>query len=396
MTDRQRRDPRSERAARLGKVEAPVPAAGVEFERVRRDPRALRGGTRLREICNEADARRQDVFSAPSAGPADTSSDVRRIEDPRCLILAVPDLEDGRFGLSDHGLVSAARVLAQAHDGAVVVIAIDAVTGRDLGALGADRVVRVSVGGYAPEARAAAVVASIEALAPRHVVFCDTPTGGGDVGRRVAAWLGERPATTIHRLDTTRVTRSGGSRLDFTGAPPRILLVLPEAAAPVNKIRREARPMEPPAFDRSTRLEDGGMLAVDPEAVPLAEAPLICSGGNGVTDWVAFREVSAALGATCAGSRVVCDAGLIPRDRQVGASGTLVEARCYLAFGISGAPQHLQGIARCEHVVAVNTDPHAPIVKRADLAIIADAQAVMRALTCLIAEHRNGTAGRGD
>ncbi len=90
--------------------------------------------------------------------------------------------------------------------------------------------------------------------------------------------------------------------------------------------------------------------------------------------------MAAALKATEGGSRVVCDAGLLPRDRQVGASGTLVEPRCYLAFGIAGAPQHLQGIERCERVVAVNTDLHADMVKRSDLAIIQDAQAVMPAL----------------
>ena len=76
--------------------------------------------------------------------------------------------------------------------------------------------------------------------------------------------------------------------------------------------------------------------------------------------------------------------GSLSRDRQVGASGTSVEARCYFAFGISGAPQHLQGITRCENVIAINTDPHAPMMKRADLAIVADAQAVMPALARLL------------
>jgi electron transfer flavoprotein alpha subunit len=76
------------------------------------------------------------------------------------------------------------------------------------------------------------------------------------------------------------------------------------------------------------------------------------------------------------------------RDRQVGASGTLVAPRCSLAFGIAGAPQHLQGIARCERVIAVNTDLHADMVKRADLAIIADAQAVMPALADIARARR--------
>jgi electron transfer flavoprotein alpha subunit len=138
------------------------------------------------------------------------------------------------------------------------------------------------------------------------------------------------------------------------------------------------------------------LLPIDPDAVPLSEALLVCGAGNGVTDWSAFRDVAGALGAARAGSRVICDAGLLPRDRQVGASGTSVTAHCYLAFGISGAPQHLQGIARCENVIAVNTDPHAPIMKRADLAIVADAKAVMLALAHLLGSSGEGTRRHDD
>jgi electron transfer flavoprotein alpha subunit len=138
------------------------------------------------------------------------------------------------------------------------------------------------------------------------------------------------------------------------------------------------------------RIEDRGIAATDPNAVPLTEADFIVSAGNGVTDWPGFHEVAAALGAAEGGSRVVCDTGLLPRERQVGASGSLVEPRCYLAFGIAGAPQHLQGILRCERVLAVNTDLHAEMVKRADLAIIADAQSVMPALARLARDRRRG------
>ena len=131
-------------------------------------------------------------------------------------------------------------------------------------------------------------------------------------------------------------------------------------------------------------------LAVDPDQLTLAEADFIVSAGNGITDWASFAELAATLGATRGGSRVVCDAGHLPRDRQIGASGTLVTARCYFALGIAGAPQHLQGITEVKHVIAVNTDLHAEMIKRADLAIVADAQAVMPALIRHARERRNG------
>jgi electron transfer flavoprotein alpha subunit len=90
---------------------------------------------------------------------------------------------------------------------------------------------------------------------------------------------------------------------------------------------------------------------------------------------------------------VVCDAGLMPRAAQVGASGTVLEATCYVALGIAGAPQHLQGVARCEHVVAVNTDLHAAMVERAALAVIQDAQLVMPALLKVLGSADEGRAG---
>ncbi len=310
----------------------------------------------------------------------------------------MPDLFDGRVSEHDRDVLGAARLLADGGAGAVVALGA---THSDLGSAGlparsqsgfalaeagADRVIPCANAG--PEQRAASVLAAIRHFEPRHVVFPDTIPGGGDVGRRVAARLGERPATAIVAFEPGRVIRRGGAG-EFGLAPPRILLVRPEAAEPVTGARHEARPLAP--LDEATdgRIADEGWLPVDASSVPLAEADVIVAAGNGVTDWTAFHAVAASLGAAEAGSRAVCDAGHLSRERQVGASGTLVEPRLYLAFGIAGATQHLEGIRRCERVVAVNTDLHADMVKRADLAVIADAQAVMPALARL-AQSRRG------
>jgi electron transfer flavoprotein alpha subunit len=71
---------------------------------------------------------------------------------------------------------------------------------------------------------------------------------------------------------------------------------------------------------------------------------------------------------------------MFTRDKQIGATGKTVEASVYIAFGISGAVQHLQGIKDCRHVIAVNLDGSAPIVKRANLTIIGDTQATIASL----------------
>jgi electron transfer flavoprotein alpha subunit len=389
-----RRDPRAERLY-SGK---PSAATGISSPhgRPRRNPRAWHTlGVHPKSGRLRIDRSRPPILGvvpvATSGGPKQPTQtpQVRRIviDQPACWILAVPDLDDvGRLTHHDRDIIGAARLLADVQQGAVVVIAFAGED--DLGAAGADRVIRFEgpkFQAYAPEIRAQAVVEVIRTLKPRHVALPDTLTGGGDLGRRVAALLGESYATQVQKLTPDQVIgRSNGGKSDFLMAPPRLILLAPEAADPVINTLHEARPMPAPEVGTDTRIKDLGAVPVDPNAVPLKEADFIVSAGNGVTDWTAFHQVAAALGATEGGSRVVCDAGLLPRDRQIGASGTLVDPRCYIAFGIAGAPQHLQGITRCERVVAVNTDLHAEMIKRADLAIVADAQKVMPALTQLL------------
>ncbi len=390
-----RRDPRAER---LYQGEAPAAETISARGLPRRDPRAWYAGGpnpatgRVRIDRSQRPGAAAASFAARAAAAVDAAPRLKEvvIAEPACWVLAVPDLDDGRLSAHDRDVLGGARVLADREGGAVVAIAFGPAEGLDLA--GADRVMAFegeAFGGFAPEARVAAVCAAIAALNPHHVLFPDTPVGGGDLGRRVAARLDETAAVRVQKLAASEaVARGNGGRSDFAMAPPRLLLLAPEAADPVMGARHAAERLEPPAVSADPRIRDRGLLPVDPNSVPLAEADFICSAGNGVSDWDAFHAVAAALGATEGGSRMVCDAGLLPRQRQVGASGTLVDPRAYLAFGIAGAPQHLQGITRCERVIAVNTDLHAEMVKRADLAVVQDAQRVMPALTKLLQELR--------
>lgn len=131
-------------------------------------------------------------------------------------------------------------------------------------------------------------------------------------------------------------------------------------------------------------------MAVDPAKIAMAEAEFIVSGGNGVKDWALFHKATTALGATQGASRVAVDDGHMPRDRQVGATGTWVTARVYMAVGISGAIQHLQGIGACDKVVAINMDPGCDMIKRADLSVIGDSAAILQALIDAVEQFRNG------
>lgn len=370
----------------------PVVPEPVEPGRTRRDPRAARGGLRREApTVEEASAAPVSMQAVEVAAPRVTH---RILENPEGWILVVSPAPEPWSG-AEAELLGLARRLAGERDGVVLLrLGAGGPTGA-AGPMGADRLIEAGDG-------AGAVMAALAALPARHILFPES-FASGDLARRLAARLGERPAIGVLALDRARdgaeriVTRGEGGRRDLFRAPPRIMLIDRNRFAPWEGLAGEARVVPLPQMDPLDALSSGlPLVETIPQPateIPLALADFIVSAGEGVSDWPAFHQLARDLGAAEAGSRQVCDAGHLPRARQVGASGTLVEARLYLAFGISGAPQHLQGVQKCRHVLAVNTDLHAAMVKRADLAVIADAQQVMPALSRMLAAEKAG--GRG-
>ena len=119
-------------------------------------------------------------------------------------------------------------------------------------------------------------------------------------------------------------------------------------------------------------------------AVNIEEAKLLVSCGRGVKDVSPAYRLAEKLGGSVAASRALVDAGVIDHCSQVGQTGKTVRPEAYLAFGISGAIQHLAGMEESEYIVAVNTDKNAPIFKVANLGIVADAGAVMKNIEKLL------------
>jgi electron transfer flavoprotein alpha subunit len=115
----------------------------------------------------------------------------------------------------------------------------------------------------------------------------------------------------------------------------------------------------------------------------LATARVVVGGGRGVGSADGFaplEELAALLGGVVGVSRVVTSEGWRPHSMQVGQTGTKITPDLYLACGISGAIQHFAGCAGARHIIAINTDPSAPMMTRADYAIIGDLHEVIPAL----------------
>jgi electron transfer flavoprotein alpha subunit len=119
----------------------------------------------------------------------------------------------------------------------------------------------------------------------------------------------------------------------------------------------------PPGLDdlRTTFLR---MIAPEAGDVDITAADVLVSVGRGIgsqDNLELVQELADALGAPLASSRPITDQGWLPKTRQVGKSGLKVKPRVYLAFGISGAPEHLEGMRDAELIIACNTDEQAPI-----------------------------------
>ena len=124
--------------------------------------------------------------------------------------------------------------------------------------------------------------------------------------------------------------------------------------------------------------------------VSLATARVVVGGGRGVggpDGFAPLEELAALLGGVVGVSRVVTSQGWRPHTQQVGQTGTKITPELYLACGISGAIQHMAGCGSAKHIIAVNTDPAAPIMSRADYAVIGDLGEVIPALVAALRER---------
>ncbi|MFZ0452363.1 MAG: electron transfer flavoprotein subunit alpha/FixB family protein [Ignavibacteriaceae bacterium] len=136
-------------------------------------------------------------------------------------------------------------------------------------------------------------------------------------------------------------------------------------------------PYIPDGFDNIIKIIDQHRTE---NKVNLKAAPIIVAGGYGMGSTDNFKlihELASTIGAEIAGSRAAVDAGFVPPERQVGQTGVTVRPKLYIACGISGAIQHRAGMQESNKIIAINTDPEAPIFNVAHYGIVGDAMQVI-------------------
>ena len=162
--------------------------------------------------------------------------------------------------------------------------------------------------------------------------------------------------------------------------------VLAKASRP---LQIEARPIAPLPEDLRARPVKVEKVATD--RVPLTEAEIVVSGGRGLKgpeNWGIVEDLAKVLGAATACSKPVADVGWRPHHEHVGQTGIQISPNLYIAVGVSGAIQHLAGVASSKNIVVINNDPEAPFFKVADYGIVGDAFEVVPRLTEAIRRYK--------
>jgi len=322
------------------------------------------------------------------------------------MILAVVEHADGRPERLSLEMLSLARRLGADIGEPVEAVLFGAGATEAAGEL-AGRGVSVAhvvedarLAAFAPVAWAASIVQLMTARAPSIVL-----AAASDRGNEVMAHVGARTdlplaanVTDVVPGEPFRLTRQrwAGSLLEdaVLNAPTKLLTVAPHAvaieepsaggaaaAAPV------VEPFAPTLTDDDLRVAVARRLEPEVGGISLTDARVVVGGGRGVGSPEAFselEELAALLGAAVGVSRVVTSSGWRPHSQQIGQTGLRIAPDLYIACGISGAIQHIVGAKAAKRILAINTDPDAPIMSVADYAVIGNLHEIVPAISAEI------------
>ena len=221
------------------------------------------------------------------------------------------------------------------------------------------------------------------------VIAASASTTGKDVMPRLAAKLDIQPVTDIVAIEGgnrfVRPIYAGNALETVTDPQPKHVLTF-RASAFRPLASGNAAPVESLDTDIASAARFIAAHRTQSDIPDLSTAQIVVGGGVSVGSAEGFKLVESlgkTLGAAIGATRAAVDAGYAPNDWQVGQTGKIIAPDLYIAVGISGALQHLAGIQGAKKIIAINTDPEAPLVKIADVTLIGD---LFEILPQLIAE----------
>jgi electron transfer flavoprotein alpha subunit len=244
---------------------------------------------------------------------------------------------------------------------------------------------------YAPEAWAESVVQLMASARPQVAM-----AAGSDRGNEVMAHVAARTdlpmaanCTDVDPGDPYCVTRVrwGGSLLEEARVDGGVILLttVPQGVVPGPSAGVELRieTFAPELTDEEFRVQVSARITPETGKLSLPKARVVVGGGRGVGSAEGFAsldELAELLGGAVGCSRAVTSLGWRPHSQQIGQTGTRIAPDLYVACGISGAIQHLVGCKGARRILVVNNDPQAPILSRADYAVVGDVREVVPAL----------------
>ncbi|MBI5053671.1 MAG: electron transfer flavoprotein subunit alpha/FixB family protein [Chloroflexi bacterium] len=292
-------------------------------------------------------------------------------------------------------MIGKAKELAPKFGGKAIAILMGSGVKSLAESLGADSVLYVddpALAQFNPEAYSRALAAVIKDRAPRMVMM-----GNTSMGMDVGAWLSVSTGLpliayvnglAVEGSSLVATSQIYGGKIQAEAIPNGEACIVSCVAgafpADAGKGSASVEQIASPISLNDLKVKFVKLIEPEKGDVDITQQPILVSIGRGIggqENIELAQELASALGCAVSSSRPITDAGWLPKTRQVGKSGLTVKPKVYLALGISGAPEHLEGMRGAELIIAVNTDAKAPIFDVAHYGATCDMLDLLPALT---------------
>jgi electron transfer flavoprotein alpha subunit len=298
-------------------------------------------------------------------------------------------------------MLAAARQLAKSTGGEVSAVLLGNNTQGLAGNLSADRVLYVdhpALAEFTSDSYQAVLANLIQEQAPKVVLFGHSSIGM-DIASGLSAKLSLPMVSSCRKFsdDGKYISQICGGKIMAEGAlsGPTVLITMVPGGYKVE----QGQSAQAPAITNLPAPELAGLrvtlkqyIEPDKSDVDITKEPILVAVGRGIQNKDNIElanELANAMGGVVCASRPVVDQGWMPTTRLVGKSGKQVKPKVYLALGISGAPEHIEGMGESDTIIAINTDPNAPIFNVAKFGAVID----LLDLAPLLTEKVKGAKG---